>query len=133
MFSKYSFFVSQRILGSNTMKKEWFAAKELAGLEGLPSSPQGINLMAKREGWEQRRRRGVQGKAVEYHVESLPSTILNSLHLREEPAQYTPARQDPLALWIEAYYRFTEVEREQIITFIFREGAKSLIEQLRID
>ncbi|ARB83576.2 putative DNA-binding transcriptional regulator [Yersinia intermedia] len=133
MFSKYSFFEPQRILGSNTMKKEWFAAKELAGLEGLPSSPQGINLMAKREGWEQRRRRGVQGKAVEYHVESLPSTIMNSLHLREEPAQYTPVRQDPLALWVEAYYRFTEAEREQVITFIFREGAKSLIERLTTD
>lgn len=34
--------------------------------------------MAKREGWEQRRRRGVQGKAVEYHIGSLPITILNS-------------------------------------------------------
>lgn len=64
------------------MKKEWFAAKELAGLDGLPSSPQGVNLMAKREGWEQRRRRGVQGKAVEYHIESLPHTILNSLQFK---------------------------------------------------
>ncbi|HDL6962343.1 TPA: putative DNA-binding transcriptional regulator [Yersinia enterocolitica] len=115
------------------MKKEWFAAKELAGLDGLPSSPQGVNLMAKREGWEQRRRRGVQGKAVEYHIESLPPTILNSLQLREEPAQYTTTRQDPLVLWVEAYYRFTEAEREQVITFIFREGAKSLIERLTTD
>ncbi|CNJ10251.1 DNA-binding protein [Yersinia aldovae] len=114
------------------MKKEWFAAKELAGLEGLPSSPQGINLMAKREGWEQRRRRGVQGKAVEYHIESLPATILGSLQLREEPAQYT-TRQDPLAVWVEAYYRFTEDEREQILSFIFREGARSLIELLTKD
>jgi hypothetical protein len=133
MFSKYSVFVSLRILGSNTMKKEWFAAKELAGLEGLPSSPQGINLMAKREGWEQRRRRGVQGKAVEYHIESLPAMILGSLQLREEPAQYATRRQDPLAVWIEAYYRFTEDEREQILSFIFREGAKSLIERLTTD
>ncbi|ADZ40935.1 TPA: putative DNA-binding transcriptional regulator [Yersinia enterocolitica] len=115
------------------MKKEWFAAKELAGLDGLPSSPQGVNLMAKREGWEQRRRRGVQGKAIEYHIESLPHTILNSLQLREDPAQYTTTRQDPLVLWVEAYYHFTEAEREQVITFIFREGAKSLIERLTTD
>lgn len=107
------------------MKKEWFAAKELAGLEGLPSSPQGINLMAKREGWEQRRRRGVQGKAVEYHVESLPSTIMNSLHLREEPAQYTPVRQDPLALWVEAYYRFTEAERGKLLRLFFGKALKA--------
>lgn len=82
--------------------------------------------MAKREGWEQRRRRGVQGKAVEYHIGSLPITILNSLQLREEPAQYATTRQDPLTLWVEAYYRFTEAEREQVISFIFREGAKAL-------
>lgn len=44
------------------MKKEWFAAKELTGVAGLPSSPQGINLMARREGWISRRRKGVQGK-----------------------------------------------------------------------
>ena len=43
------------------MKKLWFTAKELAGLEGLPTSPQGINLMARREGWKNRRKRGVQG------------------------------------------------------------------------
>ncbi|PHZ23181.1 DNA-binding protein [Yersinia massiliensis] len=130
MFSKYSFFVSQRILGSNAMKKEWFAAKELAGLEGLPSSPQGINLMAKREGWEQRRRRGVQGKAVEYHVESLPSSIVNSLQLREEPAQYTPTRQDPVNIWIEAYYQLTEAERAQVIAFLLREGVGTLMKRL---
>jgi hypothetical protein len=130
MFSKFSFFVSQRILGSNAMKKEWFAAKELAGLEGLPSSPQGINLMAKREGWEQRRRRGVQGKAVEYHVESLPSSIVNSLQLREEPAQYMPTRQDPVNIWIEAYYQLTEAERAQVIAFLLREGVGTLMKRL---
>lgn len=74
-----------------------------------------------------------QGKAVEYHIESLPPTILNSLQLREDPAQYTTTRQDPLVLWVEAYYHFTEAEREQVITFIFREGAKSLIERLATD
>lgn len=40
------------------MKKLWFTAKELAGLEGLPTSPQGINLMARREGWKNRRKEG---------------------------------------------------------------------------
>ncbi len=40
------------------MKNLWFTAKELAGLEGLPTSPQGINLMARREGWKNRRKEG---------------------------------------------------------------------------
>ena len=42
------------------MKKEWYTAKELVGLAGLPNSPQGVNLMARREGWENRRKRGVK-------------------------------------------------------------------------
>lgn len=61
------------------MKKLWFTAKELAGLEGLPTSPQGINLMARREGWKNRRKRGVQGKAVEYYYESLPGKSKGNL------------------------------------------------------
>ncbi|WP_394353083.1 DNA-binding protein, partial [Metapseudomonas otitidis] len=32
--------------------RKWFTAKELAGLPGLPGTVQGVNLRAKREGWE---------------------------------------------------------------------------------
>ncbi len=65
------------------MKKEWYTAKELVGLAGLPNSPQGVNLMARREGWENRRKRGVQGKAVEYSVKSLPEEVVSVLAAHE--------------------------------------------------
>ena len=112
------------------MKKQWYAAKELIGIAGLPSSPQGINQKARREGWEQRRRLGVQGKAVEYHIDNLPILALNQLHLHEDTPEYLTSRQDPLAIWIEAYYQLTETEREQVIAFIFREGIGNLIARL---
>ncbi|CNE78902.1 DNA-binding protein [Yersinia nurmii] len=112
------------------MKKQWFSARELAGIAGLPSSPQGINQMARREGWELRRRRGVQGKAIEYHVDSFPGQVLDMIRMREEPAEYIVARQDPLQVWIEAYYQLTEEERDQIIAFIFREGVGTLMARL---
>ena len=70
------------------MKKEWYTAKELVGLAGLPNSPQGVNLMARREGWENRRKRGVQGKAVEYSVKSLPEEVVSVLAAHEPPAEY---------------------------------------------
>ncbi|ANI30735.1 DNA-binding protein [Yersinia entomophaga] len=114
------------------MKKEWFAAKELTGIAGLPSSPQGINLMAKREGWKQRRRRGVQGKAVEYHIDSLPVSVLSLLRLKEDPVDYVVTRQEPIAVWVEAYYQLTEAERDKIISFILREGIGSLMTRLAI-
>ncbi|WP_431224041.1 DNA-binding protein [Serratia sp. L9] len=109
------------------MKNEWFAAKELTGIAGLPSSTQGINLMARREGWISRRRKGVQGKALEYHLDSLPSNVKNLLILREEPASYEAERQDPLLAWIEYYYHLSESERVKVMEFLMREGVGSLL------
>ena len=105
------------------MKNEWFAAKELTGIAGLPSSPQGINLMARREGWISRRRKGVQGKALEYHIDSLPV-------LKEDGAAYDVERQDPLAVWIEYYYHLTESEREKMVAFLMREGIGGLLARI---
>ncbi|NHB92194.1 DNA-binding protein [Photorhabdus cinerea] len=109
------------------MKKEWYSAKELVGIAGLPSSPQGINLMARREGWEYRRKRGVQGKALEYHINSLPEDVLNVLSVGESTIDYTNKRQDPFLIWVEAYYQLTKVEREKVVKFILREGLAKLI------
>ncbi len=112
------------------MKNEWFAAKELTGIAGLPSSPQGINLMARREGWISRRRQGVQGKALEYHIDSLPAGARNLLMLREDGAAYDLERQDPLAVWIEYYYHLTESEREKMVAFLMREGIGGLLARI---
>ncbi|PHM37350.1 DNA-binding protein [Xenorhabdus innexi] len=111
------------------MKKEWYSAKELMGLAGLPSSPQGVNLMARREGWEQRRKRGVQGKALEYHVNSLPEDVLSVLALSESSVEYyRNKRQDPFMIWVEAYYQLTKPERERMVKFILRKGLASLFQ-----
>lgn len=63
------------------MKNEWFTAKDLTNIVGLPSPTQGINLMARHEGWINRRRKGVQGKDLEYHINSLPHNVRNLLLL----------------------------------------------------
>ncbi|MBJ2067346.1 DNA-binding protein [Serratia odorifera] len=112
------------------MKNEWFAAKELIGIAGLPSSPQGINQMARREGWVSRRRKGVQGKAVEYHIDSLPLSARNLLILQEEPASYQVERNDSLVVLIECFRRMTESERERLLTFLMREGIGSLLARI---
>ncbi|SMB43894.1 transposase [Serratia proteamaculans] len=112
------------------MKNEWFAARELTGIAGLPSSPQGINLMARREGWISRRRKGIQGKAVEYHISSLPIGTRSLLMLQETPAEYQVERKDPLAVWVEYYYHLSESEREKVLTFLMREGIDSLLARI---
>lgn len=53
------------------MTKEWFTAAELAKLPGMPSTPQNVNLRAKRDGWEIRQRKA-KGGGREYHFDSLP-------------------------------------------------------------
>lgn len=112
------------------MKKMWFTAKELAGLEGLPTSPQGINLMARREGWKNRRKRGVQGKAVEYYLDSLPGEIQGQLSLAEPTIGYQSHRMDGSQIWTEAYYQLTEVERDKVVKYILRYGLSSLLVQI---
>ena len=114
------------------MKKEWFAAKELTGKEGLPTSTQGVHGMARRLCWTKRRRLGVQGRAVEYHIDSLPDNAAASLSMNERAAEYVyTSHQDPLAIWIESYKQLREPERETMISFIVREGVPELINRLR--
>ncbi|MFI8414958.1 DNA-binding protein [Serratia sp. NPDC078593] len=115
------------------MKKEWFAAQELAGIAGLPSSPQGINQMARREGWASQRRKGVQGKAVEYHIDSLPLSVRNLLMMKENPAYYDVELKDPLAMWVECFRHMSESEREQVLAFLIREGIGGLLSRIRDD
>ena len=38
------------------MAKQWFSSKDLIKIEGLPSTPQGINRKARVEGWKSRKR-----------------------------------------------------------------------------
>ena len=57
--------------------KEWFTAKELAGVAGMPSSDRNIRLIASRKHWELRKRS--HGKGYEYHISSLPEITQASL------------------------------------------------------
>lgn len=52
--------------------KEWFSAKELEGLEGLPAQATNITRKAKNENWKMREAKGIKGGAFEYHISSLP-------------------------------------------------------------
>ncbi|EIC84649.1 DNA-binding protein [Serratia sp. M24T3] len=113
------------------MNPEWFSAKELIGFTGLPSSPQGIHSMARRQKWVRRRRFGVQGRGVEYHIDSLPIKTNSNLVLNEPSAEYFYSNnQDPLLIWIESYKQLDERERQKMITFIVRNGMIEVINRL---
>ncbi|WP_068908534.1 DNA-binding protein, partial [Providencia heimbachae] len=75
-------------------------------------------------------KRGVQGKAVEYYVESLPGEIQGQLTLSEPLVTYQSQRTDALQIWSEAYYQLTEDERRKIVKYILRRGLSSLLAQI---
>ncbi|MFY1027150.1 DNA-binding protein [Actinobacillus seminis] len=52
--------------------KEWYAARELVGLGGLPNHATNVTRQAKKENWECRPQEGVKGGGFEYHISSLP-------------------------------------------------------------
>lgn len=53
------------------MKKEWFAASALEGMNGLAKNSRNIRIKAKKEGWKKQKRSG-RGGGYEYHISSLP-------------------------------------------------------------
>ncbi|MFP1773222.1 DNA-binding protein [Lonsdalea quercina] len=114
------------------MDKKWFATKELLGVAGLPTSRQGLNKKAKENGWEKRRRKGVQGKGVEYAIWSLPDSVKHSLMMEESPVpEYaTPAETELLSTWIQVYHQLTGSERTQLINHILHEGALAMLARL---
>lgn len=114
------------------MKKEWFATSELVGVGGLPKSRQGLNKRAREDGWEKRRRKGVQGRGVEYSIHSLPDTVKKSLLLEIEPSAYSAKQPAALAVWMQIYQQLSEKERDELIAYILRVGVSTTLSQLGI-
>ncbi|MDX5628347.1 MULTISPECIES: DNA-binding protein [unclassified Brenneria] len=113
------------------MSKEWFATQELIGLDGLPKSPQGLNKRARDDGWERRRRKGVQGRGVEYSIHSLPDEAREQLMIREGVPEYL-VKKEPvlLASWIHIFHQLSENEQSRLINFILREGTVAMLSRL---
>lgn len=114
------------------MKKEWFTTAELLGMQGLPRSRQGVNKRAREDGWEKRRRKGVQGRGVEYSLYSLPEAVQHSLSLQEDAQGYVAQPDDMLSVWFQIYQQFSVQEREAVIAHILRSGVTSVLRELGI-
>lgn len=112
------------------MKQAWFTAKELAEVYSLPSTPQGVNARARREGWDRRRRHGVQGKAVEYSIRSLPAAAVAELTRQCSDAVPEKPGKSPLTIWIEGYHQLTDAQRRRVIALIVKEGMQGLLNRL---
>lgn len=112
------------------MAKDWVTSKELTEIAGLPSTIQGINRKARVEGWKSRKRSGIQGKAVEYYVDSLPEEVqqhLRNLHTKESPGNYSISDVEPIQVWISSFNLLKNNEKEMIKNWLMRNGLKELV------
>ncbi|ATA25407.1 Cro/Cl family transcriptional regulator [Brenneria goodwinii] len=114
------------------MDKEWFATNELTGIGGLPKSPQGLNKRARDDGWERRKRKGVQGRGVEYSLHSLPDEVKSQLSMKEGAAPGYLVKKEPALLtsWIHIFHQLSESEQSRLINFILREGIVAMLSRL---
>lgn len=110
------------------MNKEWFSTNELAGIEGLPSTKQGVNQKARREQWVTRKRNGIQGKALEYHIDSLPMKSQDFLKAYENNVAYEVTNKDSqFSIWVAAYHQLTREEKDKLTMLIVRYGVTHLL------
>jgi hypothetical protein len=71
--------------------KEWYAAKELAGLPGMPGTERAVQIKAQKDAWQSRPRAG-RGGGREYHLSSLPEQT--RLHLLTPGLTTVPSPDD---------------------------------------
>ncbi|MCB5309251.1 DNA-binding protein [Yersinia massiliensis] len=121
------------------MKQEWYLAKDLIHVPGLPSTPQGINKRAKVEGWVKRPVSvpGVRGRSFEYHINSLPQVIRNYLGSTQETSEsqggINHQREGFMDLdtnaqeWLKIYQLMTEEERNSTLQVVRRKGIDTLL------
>ncbi len=76
--------------------KEWFSARELAGLRGMPSTVQGVNMKMESCAPEKVRPRAGRGGGKEYHISALPPQSQADLLAKTSvpPAGYLPTAGD---------------------------------------
>lgn len=73
--------------------KLWFALSELVGLPGLPTTRRGLLMLAQRQGWESRPRKG-RGGGNEYALASLPEATQAAICQQRELANAQAAAQE---------------------------------------
>lgn len=109
------------------MRKEWFSSKELTAIDGLPTTTQGVNRKARVEKWQSRKRSGVQGKAIEYHIDSLPEFVRHYMKIKESPENMGVSPTEPARLWLSAYFQLTEKEQHIVLNWLVRNGLRDLL------
>lgn len=98
----------------------WISAQQLATLETMPSSPQGVNKKARAGNWEKRQVQGIRGVGYEYAFASLPQATQAEILLKQNAtpvmAEAPKAKKElnylPEVIW-KPYEKATDKQKEE--------------------
>ncbi|MDX3890563.1 transposase domain-containing protein [Pasteurella multocida] len=96
--------------------KEWFLSKDIAGISGLPSSPNSVTRLATQKGWTKRQVQGARGVTFEYHISSLPPETQQQIKLKAALAalpQKEVVEKKPDADLMQRFNQATDAAREK--------------------
>ena len=96
--------------------KEWYLAKEIAGLSGVPSSPSNVTRLGTQKNWQKRQVEGAKGVTYEYHLSSLPPETQQALRLQAALAEVKPpemAQQKPSLDLVRKLNQASDAAREK--------------------
>lgn len=113
------------------MKDEkWYQSKDLIGVKGLPSTPQGIIYKAKLNGWKRRRVSGVKGNVYEYSPPSDVIALIEEAGVKQRAPRnaHDSESEHNKKRWLDVYDNLTETEQSQILYQIQRQGINSLFQ-----
>lgn len=111
--------------------KEWYSAKELEGLPGLPKLATNISRKATIENWRKRQRHGGKGVSYDYHISSLPEQTRFYLHGSASSAiSFEPRQQQTHSVderLISALSLLTPEEQATAVEVVRVSGIKGLM------
>lgn len=109
------------------MINQWMSPKDIAALDGMPTSIQGVHKKAKRDGWPSRKKEGVQGPGVEFLV-PLASAPNEEVTLVGSERGITGEHNEGLGdIWMALISRLSERDRNSLLNHAIMNGITSLL------
>ncbi|RRN04655.1 transcriptional regulator [Bibersteinia trehalosi] len=97
--------------------REWYSAKDLEGLAGLPNRATNITRKAIKEDWLKRDVKGVKGGGYEYHYSSLPESVQLALGFGNEVREAEATNSYKISQ-VDTSNDYITVSRQRFITAI---------------
>ncbi|ENP0658833.1 hypothetical protein H3H12_12295 [Serratia marcescens] len=106
------------------MVNQWMTPKDIAAMDGMPGSIQGVHKKAKRDGWPSRKKQGVQGPGIEY---LLPAGGREEPANKVTPEKHHESTNEFISIWDALMSRLSPEQRNDLLNHAIIHGVTSLL------